>query len=37
MIALDESMKNGHIKRGDKVCFVAFGAGMTLGGLIYEA
>lgn len=37
MIALDESMKNGHIKRGDKVCFVAFGAGMTLGGLLYEA
>lgn len=36
MIALDESIKEGHIKSGDRVCFVAFGAGMTLGGLIYK-
>ncbi len=36
MIALDESMKKGCVKQGDKVCFVAFGAGMTLGALLYE-
>lgn len=37
MIALDESMKKGRIKRGEKICFVGFGAGMTLGALLYEA
>lgn len=37
MIALDESMKAGRIKSGEKVCFIAFGAGMTLGGMLYEA
>ena len=37
MIVLDEAMKKGCIKRGDKVAFVAFGAGMTLGALLYEA
>lgn len=37
MITLHEAMEEGKIKRGDKVCFVAFGAGMTLGVLLYEA
>lgn len=37
MIALDEAVRAGCIKSGDKVAFVAFGAGMTLGALLYEA
>ena len=37
MITLHEAMEAGRIKSGDKVCFVAFGAGMTLGVLLYEA
>lgn len=37
MITLHESIEAGKIKSGDKVCFVAFGAGMTLGVLLYEA
>ncbi|MDD2350214.1 MAG: 3-oxoacyl-[acyl-carrier-protein] synthase III C-terminal domain-containing protein, partial [Synergistaceae bacterium] len=37
MITLHEAMEAGKIKNGDKVCFVAFGAGMTLGVLLYEA
>jgi len=36
-VTLDESMKEGRIKRGEKVMFTAFGAGMTLGALLYEA
>ena len=37
MIALYEALKGGRIKDKDKVAFVAFGAGMTLGALLYEA
>ncbi|MDO5115278.1 MAG: beta-ketoacyl-ACP synthase III [Synergistaceae bacterium] len=37
MITLDETMKAGRIKSGDKVVFTAFGAGMTLGALLYAA
>jgi len=37
MITLHEAIELGKIKSGDKVCFVAFGAGMTLGALLYEA
>lgn len=37
VVTLDESMKEGRIKRGEKVMFTAFGAGMTLGALLYEA
>ena len=37
MITLHEAIESGCIKSGDKVCFVAFGAGMTFGALIYEA
>ncbi|MCE5201901.1 MAG: hypothetical protein LLF78_05245 [Synergistaceae bacterium] len=37
MITLDEAMKSGRIRSGEKVAFVAFGAGMTLGALLYEA
>lgn len=35
-IAFDEAVNKGVIKRGDKVCFVGFGAGLTLGALIFE-
>ncbi len=35
-IAFDEAVTNGRIKRGDKVCFVGFGAGLTLGSAIFE-
>ena len=35
-IALDEAMENGVIRRGEKVCFVGFGAGLTLGAVIFE-
>ncbi|MEG1501889.1 MAG: beta-ketoacyl-ACP synthase III [Synergistaceae bacterium] len=37
LVALDESYREGRIKRGEKVAFIAFGAGMTLGGLLYNA
>lgn len=37
LIALDEAYDKGKIKKGDKVFLLAFGAGMTIGGLIYEA
>lgn len=37
MVTLDEAMKSGCIKKGKKVLLMAFGAGMTLGALIYEA
>jgi len=36
MITLHEALDSGCIKKGDKVGFVAFGAGMTFGALIYE-
>lgn len=35
-IAFDEAVTKGAIKRGDKVCFVGFGAGLTLGSAIFE-
>lgn len=35
-IAFDEAVTEGAIKRGDKVCFVGFGAGLTLGSVIFE-
>ena len=35
-IALNEAMENGVIRRGEKVCFVGFGAGLTLGAVIFE-
>jgi 3-oxoacyl-[acyl-carrier-protein] synthase-3 len=34
--ALDEAVRDGRIKRGDKICFVGFGAGLTLGSVIFE-
>lgn len=37
MINLDEAMKAGYIKAGEKIAFAAFGAGMTLGALLYSA
>lgn len=37
VITLDEAMKEGRIKSGEKIMFTAFGAGMTLGALLYEA
>ena len=37
LIALDEAYEEGKIKKGEKVALLAFGAGMTIGGLIYEA
>ncbi len=37
MITLDESLKEGKIKRGDKIILTSFGAGMTLGALLYNA
>ncbi|MBQ4311257.1 MAG: ketoacyl-ACP synthase III, partial [Oscillospiraceae bacterium] len=35
-IAFDEAAHDGRIKRGDKVCLVGFGAGLTLGSVILE-
>lgn len=35
-IALDDAVRSGRIKRGDKVCLVGFGAGLTLGSAIIE-
>jgi len=35
-IAFDEAVKNGIIKRGDKICLVGFGAGLTYGAIILE-
>lgn len=37
LINLDEAMKAGCIKPGDNIAFVAFGAGMTFGALLYAA
>ena len=36
-LALNEAMENGRIKKGDKVCLVGFGAGLTYGAVIFEA
>lgn len=35
-LAFYDAVKNGKIKRGDKVCFVGFGAGLTYGCVIVE-
>lgn len=35
-IALDEAVRDGRIVRGDKLCFVGFGAGLTFGSVICE-
>ena len=35
-IALDEAVRSGEIKRGDKICLVGFGAGLTLGAIIMD-
>ena len=35
-IALDEAVRSGKIKRGYKVGFVGFGAGLTFGAIIFE-
>lgn len=35
-LAFDEAVRTGRIKRGDKVCFVGFGAGLTYGAVIFE-
>ena len=37
VVTLDEAMKEGRLRSGEKVLFTAFGAGMTLGALLYEA
>lgn len=34
--ALDEAVRSGRIKRGDKLCLVGFGAGLTMGAVITE-
>lgn len=36
-IALHEFLGEGRMAKGDKLLFTAFGAGMTYGGIIYEA
>ncbi len=35
-LAFDDAVASGAVKRGDKVCFVGFGAGLTLGAAIFE-
>ncbi|MBN2301473.1 MAG: ketoacyl-ACP synthase III [Lentisphaerae bacterium] len=35
-VALDEAVRNGRIKKGDKVLFVAFGGGFTWGATVIE-
>lgn len=35
-IALDEAVRSGEIKRGDKICLVGFGAGLTYAAIIME-
>lgn len=35
-IAFDEAVTSGAVKRGQKICFVGFGAGLTLGAVIFE-
>jgi 3-oxoacyl-[acyl-carrier-protein] synthase-3 len=33
-VALDEAVRNGALKEGDRICLVGFGAGLTYGGLV---
>jgi len=35
-LALADGMAKGHIKKGDKLLFVAFGGGLTWGGMVVE-
>lgn len=35
-IAIDEAVRSGKLKRGDKTAFVGFGAGLTFGAIIFE-
>ena len=35
-IAFDEAVRDGRVKKGQKLCFVGFGAGLTLGAIIIE-
>ncbi|MBQ8826683.1 MAG: ketoacyl-ACP synthase III [Oscillospiraceae bacterium] len=35
-IAFDEAVRDGRIKKGQKLCFVGFGAGLTMGAIILE-
>ncbi|MDE5859251.1 MAG: ketoacyl-ACP synthase III, partial [Oscillospiraceae bacterium] len=35
-IALHEAIRDGKIKRGEKLCLVGFGAGLTMGAVILE-
>ncbi len=35
-IALDEAVRSGEIQRGDKICLVGFGAGLTYAAVIME-
>lgn len=35
-LCLDEFIKNGTIKRGDRICLVGFGAGLTYGAVIFD-
>ena len=35
-LAFCEAVENGAIKRGDKVCFVGFGAGLTYAAVVFE-
>lgn len=35
-LAFDEALEKGLIKRGDKICMVGFGAGLTYGAVIIE-
>ena len=35
-LAFDDAVKCGRVKRGDKVCFAGFGAGLTYGASVFE-
>lgn len=35
-VAFDEAVRDGRIKHGQKICFVGFGAGLTMGAIIME-
>ncbi len=35
-LALDEAIRNGTVKKGDKIALIGFGAGFTYGGIVME-
>ena len=35
-VALDEAVRRGELKEGDRICLVGFGAGLTYGGFLTE-